>query len=83
MDEQNGFRLDRSCQDHIFSLSSIVRNTQANNKPTFAAFVDMHKAYDWVGRDKLLSNNNDGHIYNAITSMYINTLLAFKLITKS
>ncbi len=41
MDEQNGFRHDRSCQDHLFSLSSIMINRQANNKPTVAAFVDM------------------------------------------
>ena len=25
-DEQNGFRSGRSCEDHIFSLSSIIKN---------------------------------------------------------
>ena len=47
-EEQNGFRRGRSCQDHIFSLTSIIRNRLADNKPTFAAFVDMQKAFDWV-----------------------------------
>ena len=25
-DEQNGFRAKRSCEDHVFTLSSIIRN---------------------------------------------------------
>ena len=43
VDEQNGFRRNRSCNDHIFSLSSIIRNRLNNGKPTFAAFLDMGK----------------------------------------
>ena len=35
-DEQNGFRKNRSCEDHIFTHNSVIRN----NKNTFAAFVD-------------------------------------------
>ena len=39
-DEQNGFRAGRSCEDHVFTLSSIIRN-----KPSvFATFVDLKKS---------------------------------------
>ena len=38
VDEQNGFRKDRSCLDHIFSLSSVIKNRMCNNLPTFCAF---------------------------------------------
>ena len=47
-DEQNGFRKHRSCLDHIFSLTSIIRCRKAQKKPTFVAFVDMEKAFDRV-----------------------------------
>ena len=54
VDEQNGFRKDRSCLDHIFSLSSVIKNRMCNNLPTFCAFIDLKKAFDWVNRDLLL-----------------------------
>ena len=54
VDEQNGFRKNRSCNDHIFSLSSIIRNRLNNGKPTFAAFLDMEKAFNKVDRNLLL-----------------------------
>ena len=47
-EEQNGFRVGRSCLEHIFSLSSIVECRKKLQKPTFACFVDFSKAYDNV-----------------------------------
>ena len=38
-EEQNGFRRARSCEDHIFTPNSIIRN----NKLTFATFIDLKK----------------------------------------
>ena len=54
VDEQNGFRKNRSCNDHIFSLSSIIRNRVNNGKPTFAAFLDIEKTSNKVDRYLLL-----------------------------
>ena len=54
VDEQNGFRPDRSCQDHIYVLSSIIRNRKSTGENTYCAFVDFKKAFDWVSRDLLL-----------------------------
>ena len=45
-DEQNGFRCKRSCEDHIYSLSSIVRNRMKLNLPTFTTFIAFSKAFD-------------------------------------
>jgi hypothetical protein len=83
-DEQNGFRQNRSCEDHIFAVTSIVRNRLANKKPTFCAFIDLEKAFDWVNRDlllyKLLSYNVDGKIYKSIQSLFKETSSCIELI---
>ena len=82
-DEQNGFRSNRSCEDHIFSLSCIIRNRLNNNKSTFCAFVDLEKAFDWLNRDlllfKLLSNKIDGKMYFALKSVLSNTYACIQL----
>ena len=49
VDEQNGFRRDRSCTDHVFTLNSIIQN----RKETFVTFIDLQKAFDTVDRDLL------------------------------
>lgn len=36
-DEQNGFRRNRSCEDHVFSLNGIIHN----NTTVFTAFIDL------------------------------------------
>lgn len=83
VEEQNGFRGGRSCQDHIFSLTSLIRNRLSVKKHTYVAFVDMQKAFDWVDRDllllKLLINNIDGNLYRSIKSMYSDTLSAVRI----
>ena len=74
VDEQNKFRKNRSCSDHIFTLSSVIQNLLHENKPTFAAFLDMEQAFDRVNRDLLLSRlleyGIDEKLYNSIKNMY-------------
>jgi hypothetical protein len=74
-DEQNGFRSKRSCEDHLFVLSSIIRQRKASKLQTFVAFVDMEKAFDRVDRDlllfKLLSLGIDEKLYRSLQSMYM------------
>ena len=69
-DEQNGFRRNRSCEDHIFTLNSVIKN----NYSVFAAFIDLKKCFDFIDRDmmlyKLLLNNINGKLYNSIKSVY-------------
>ena len=78
VDEQNGFRPGRSCTDHIYCLSSIIRNRNADNLSTYCAFIDMRKAFDWVNRDLLLYKLMSqfevyGKLYDAIKSIYCNS----------
>ena len=76
-DEQNGFRCNRSCEDHVFSLTTIVQNRLYNEKDTFVAFIDFTKAFDSVDRNlllyKLLDYNINGNIYFAIKKLYSET----------
>ena len=73
-EEQNGFRACRSCLDHIFSLTSIIRGRKAQKKPTFVAYVDMEKAFDRVDREllfyKLISQGIGGKIYKCLQNLY-------------
>jgi len=83
VDEQNGFRKNRSCEEHIFTLTSIIRNRKGVGLPTFVAFIDLEKAFDRVDRTlllyRLLCYNIDGKIYKIIKRMYTNTTSCLKL----
>ena len=75
VDEQNGFREKRSCQDHIYTLSTIIKNRKINKMDTYCAFVDFQKAFDWVNRDLLLYKlSNDfqihGKLFNILSTIY-------------
>lgn len=74
VDEQNGFRKNRACIDHIYVLSSVVRARLHEGKSTFACFVDFKKAFDWIHRDlleyKLMKYGINGNFYNAIRALY-------------
>ena len=82
-DQQNGFRAGRSCSDHIFVITSIIRNRLSFGEYTFCALIDMEKAFNWVRRDLLfyclLNSNINGKIFNAIRSLYKNTTAYVRL----
>ena len=50
-DEQNGFRGDRSCRDHIFTLASMIKNKLNQKSQIFACYVDFRKAFDSLDRE--------------------------------
>ena len=76
-DEQNGFRQNRSCEDHIFVLNSVIENRMNAGKATFCAFIDLEKAFDWLNRDlllhKLSCSGINGPMYFAIQNLLVNT----------
>ena len=82
-EEQNGFRSKRSCEDHIFSLTSIIQHRKASKLDTFAAFIDMNKAFDNINRSlllyKLLRYNIQGKMCNAIKALYCRTFSCINL----
>ena len=53
-DKQNGFRKGRACIDHIFTLTSVIRNRKLLNKSTFCCFIAVAKTFDTVDRNCLL-----------------------------
>ncbi len=69
-DEQNNFHSSRSCTEHIFSFTSLIRNRLASGNSSLPAFIDLQKAFDWVDRDllfyKLPFSNINGKIYKAV-----------------
>ena len=76
VDEQNGFRVGRSCIDHIFVMCTILRNRKLLGKETFLCFIDYKKAFDSVDRNLLLYKLSNigvhGYMYQAISSLYSN-----------
>ena len=84
VEEQNGFRKGRACVEHLFVLTSLIRNRKNSGQDTYVAFVDFQKAFDWVNRDLLLYKllyryNIDGHMYDTIKAMYTNLYSCVRL----
>ena len=52
-DCQNCFRKGRSTIDQINTIITIVEKRKSQHKSTFAAFIDLRKAYDCVNRSML------------------------------
>ena len=83
VDEQNGFRPKRSCEDHVYTACTVIRNRLLKKKSTFATFIDLQKAFDYVDRDallyRLLSNGIDVRFYSSIKAMFSDTASCVKL----
>ena len=75
-EEQNGFRSGRSCQDHIFTLTTLLCNRMNDKKPTYTCFVDFSKAFNCVNHELLWSTIRrfgiNGRMYKVIQYMYSN-----------
>ena len=86
VEEQNGFRKNRSCMDHVFVLHSIIINRINMKENVFAAFLDLKKAFDSVQRDLLFYNLHKtgicGKIYFALKSLYDNPKARIRLNNK-
>ena len=82
-DEQNGFRRNRSCIEHIYAVYSIINKRKMQKRSTFVCFVDAKKVFDRVQRDclwyKLMSFGIDGKILKAIQSLYHDLRCAVKV----
>ena len=74
VDEQNGFRRNRSCSEHIYALYTVINKRKQQKQSTFVCFVDAKKAFDTVHRDclwyKLMSLGIKAKILKAVQSLY-------------
>ena len=78
-DEQNGFRKDKSCLDHIFTLYSTTQARLSENRDTFVCYVDLKKAFDNVNRVDLWYKLEqlfglDGKFLKVLKGMYAEVL---------
>ena len=48
LDNRNGFRKQRSTVDQIMSFTNIIETRKKNKLPTYCAFIDFQKAYDYI-----------------------------------
>ncbi len=53
LEQQAGFRSNRSTIDQIFIIKMIMEKSREFNKSLFMCFIDIQKAYDSVNRDLL------------------------------
>ena len=45
---QAGFRKERGCVDHVFTVGRIIQGRKKEEEPTYCFFLDVQKAYDTV-----------------------------------
>ena len=73
-EEQAGFRINRSCNDNVYTLNEIVQGRLREDKKTYAFFLDIQKAYDSVWLDglwyKLWGMGVKGRMWRVIKRMY-------------
>lgn len=83
VEEQNGFRRERSCMEHIYTLYSVINKRKLSKLSTFACFVDAKKAFDTVNREclwyKLLTLGINGKMFRAVQSLYDNVRCAVRV----
>ncbi len=82
-DSQNGFRSGRSCEDHIYTLVSMIKANLDRNKDVFCCYIDMQKAFDYVDKNLLLLKLSrigiDGKFYFALKQNILNTSACIKI----
>ena len=82
-EEQNGFRKNRGCTEHIFVLQSVVQLKIDKKENVYCCFIDFSSAFDFVNRDLMVHALADiginGKFLELIRSLYKNTECAIKL----
>jgi hypothetical protein len=81
VEEQRGFRKERSCTGAIFTVQQITEKRKEHNLPLFLLFIDYEKTYDNVNRDKLweiMDNKIPNYLLNTIKCICKNTKVRIK-----
>ena len=75
LDVQGGFRKARSCTDLLFTMRQLSEKVVEKDKKMVLSCVDLVKAYDRVGSDKLWKVLEEygvmGRLLRAIRSLYV------------
>lgn len=67
--EQAGFRIGRSCADHINTLRIIIEQSKEYNTHLYLLFVDFERAFDTISRDALWATLTTKGIPGKITAL--------------
>ena len=76
LEEQNGFRIGRSCIDNVFTIKQTVEKRREFNLENHIAFRDLEKTFDRINRNQLWQIlNKRGISYHLIEAIkaYKNT----------
>ena len=77
LEEQNGFRIGRTCIGNVFILKQVMDQRTEFNLETHVAFLDLEKVFDRVDRNKLWQILDrigiPYHLIEVIKSLYKNT----------
>ena len=65
-EEQQGYRLGRSCIDAIFVVRQIVEKSLEFNKPAYLCFIDLEKAFDRLELKDILNILEQYNIPNGL-----------------
>lgn len=80
---QNGFRRNRGCVDHVYTLTEAIRQNTPGNSKVYACFVDMRRAFDELDRNLLLNRLKGigicGNMYKAFSSIYQKPICCIRL----
>ena len=52
-ERQAGFRPNRSCVNHVYTLGKVIQGRKGAGLTTYCFFLDVQKAYDTVWRNAL------------------------------
>ena len=73
-ESQNGFRPERSCADHQFTLHQVLSGRRAEGKESYVLFVDVSKAFPTVWLDglwhKLWNKGIQGKCFRVLHGLY-------------
>jgi len=73
-DQQYAFRRGRGTLNALFNVVNVVQDRLAQGLPTFAFFLDAHKAYDTVSHtmllDRLAAKGVTGKAWRVVDQMY-------------
>ena len=80
---QAGFKKGSQCNDHIFTLLTIMEKYRKMKSKVYAVFIDLRKAFDLVCRQALLFKlacyGVNGGFFHIIKDMYSNSIGHIKI----
>ena len=76
VDEQAGFRVERSTIDQIFALKEMIQGRRRKKCDTYCCFLDIKKAYGTVFREGLWRRLREvgvvGKMWRVLKNIYVN-----------